>query len=138
MLQNITQAYIQLKTELNHIVIYYLPAKLKKRYSKSAILRVAKPLYSLAEAKNHQFATYLDHHREKLEIEISLYNIYFLITKNGNEKFGIAKLQTDNIFNVETEAFIKKKRLRLQRLSSKQKFEQFQRPVHQKILMVVA
>ena len=53
MLRDITQAYIQSKTELNRIVICPLSTKLKKRYPEGTVLRVVKPLYSLAEAGNY-------------------------------------------------------------------------------------
>lgn len=36
------------------------------------------------------------------------YDICLLITKDGSENFGIAKLQTDNIFIIRMEAFMKK------------------------------
>lgn len=47
------QAYIQSKIELNHIVIYHLSIKLKKRYTENIILFIVKPLYDLVETKNH-------------------------------------------------------------------------------------
>lgn len=86
------QAYTKSKTKLNCIVICHLSIKLKKRYHKNTVLRVAKPLYGLAEAGNHWFAIYLDHYRKKLEIKISPYNKYLLITKDSGENFGIAGL----------------------------------------------
>ena len=107
MLWNITQAYIQSKRELNCIVICYLPIKLKKKYPKGTILLVMKPLYSLAEAGNYWFAIYLDHYKMKLEMEMSPYNACFFIIKDGSKNFGIARLQTDDIFHVGTEAFMK-------------------------------
>ena len=92
MLQDITQAYTQSKTELNCTVICYLLVKLKKKYPEGTILLVVKSLYGLAKAGNHWFATYLDHHKEKLRMEISSYDICLLITKDGGENFGIAGL----------------------------------------------
>ena len=80
MLQNITQAYTQSKTELNCTVIYHLPFELKKRYPNSTILLVVKPLYGLVKAGNHWFATYLNHHKEKLGIKISPYDTFLFIT----------------------------------------------------------
>lgn len=91
-LQDITQAYTQSKIELNCTVICHLPAELRKRYFESIVLCVVKPLYSLAEAENYWFAIYLDYYKEKLGMEMSLYNIYFLITKNSSKNFGIAGL----------------------------------------------
>ena len=52
-LKDIMQAYIQSKTELNCIVIYYQLIKLKKKYSENTILLVVKLLYSLADARNN-------------------------------------------------------------------------------------
>ncbi len=72
MLRDIMQAYTQSKTELNRTVICYLPAKLKKKYPEGIILLVVKPLYGLVEAGNHWFATYLDHHKEKLGMKCYL------------------------------------------------------------------
>ena len=92
MLRDITQAYSQSKTKLNCTVICHLPIELKKRYSEGIILLVVKPLYGLAEAGNHGFATYLDHHKEKLGMEMSSYDAYLLITKDGSENFGIVRL----------------------------------------------
>ena len=109
MLQDITQAYTQSKTKLNRTVICHLPVKLKKRYPEDTILLVVKPLYGLAKAGNHWFATYLDHHKEKLGMDMSPYDACLLITKDGDENFGIAGLQTDNILNIGTEVFMKKK-----------------------------
>ena len=72
------------------------------------VLQVVKPLYGIAEAGNHWFATYLDHHKEKLDMEMSSYDACLLITKNGSVNFGITGLQTDDTLNVGTEAFMKK------------------------------
>lgn len=58
MLHNITQDYILSKIKLNHLVIYYLTIKLKKRYLKHTISCIIKPLYRLVEAKNHWFTIY--------------------------------------------------------------------------------
>lgn len=107
-LRDITQAYIYSKTKLNCTVIYHLPVKLKKRYPKGTILLIIKPLYYLVEVGNHWFATYLDYHKEKLGIEISLYNTYLFISKNGGKNFGIAGFQTDNTLNVRMETIMKK------------------------------
>lgn len=95
---------------MNYTVICHLPIELKKRYLESTILCIIKPLYDLIEAENHWFAIYLDYSKEKLGIEILSYDVYLLITKTGGENFGIPRIQNNNIFNVKTEIFIKKKR----------------------------
>ena len=106
MLQDIMQGYTQSKTKLNCTVICHLSIELKKRYLGDTILLVVKLLYGLAKARNHWYAIYIDHYKEKLRVKISLYNACFLITQDNDKNFGIAGLQTDNIFNVGTEAFI--------------------------------
>lgn len=50
-LQNIMQAYISLKTKLNHIIIYHLSVKLKKKSFNDIILLNVKLLYNLIETK---------------------------------------------------------------------------------------
>lgn len=108
MLWDIMQVYTQSKTELNHIVICHLPAKLRKRYSEGTILHVVKLLYSLIKAGNYWFAIYLDHHKKNLGIEILFYDACLLIIKASGENFSIAELQTNNIFNNKIEVFMNK------------------------------
>ncbi len=108
MLQDITYAYIQSKTDLNRIIICDLPTKLKKKYPKNIVLYIVKLLYGLIEAKNHWFAIYLDHHKKKLEMKMLFYDIYLLITKDGSKNFGIVGIQMDNTLNVKIETFMKK------------------------------
>lgn len=121
MLCDIIQIYIQSKTELNCIVIYYLSLELKKKYSESIILHVIKPLYDIAEAKNYQFIIYLDYRKEKLDIEMLFYNAYLLIIKNKGINFGITRLQIGNTLNVGTEIFINKKEAKIIKIKFKAK-----------------
>jgi len=44
---------------------------------------VLKPLYGIAEAETHWWATYSKHHKEKLLITTSIFNPCFLITTTG-------------------------------------------------------
>ena len=114
MLRDITQAYTQSKTELNRTVLCKLPLELENRYPDGTILRVVKPLYGLAEAGNHWFATYSDHHKEKLGMETSSYDACLLITKkNGNGVFGITALQTDDTLNIGTKALLDKEEIEI-------------------------
>ena len=94
---------------------------MKKKYLKGTILLVVKLLYGLAEAGNHWFATYLDYHKEKLGMKMSPYNTCLLITRNGGENSGIARLQTDDILNVGTEAFMKKEKTEIMEVKFKVK-----------------
>lgn len=63
-----------------------------KKYLESIILHVVKLLYGLAEDGNRWFATYLDHHKEKLSMEMSPYDACLFITKNEGENFNIIEL----------------------------------------------
>lgn len=95
------------------MVIYDLFDKLMKRYSEKIVLRVIKPLYDLSKARNHWFATYLNHYKEKLQIKISFYNKFLLIIQADIENFGIKRLQTDNILTIKTEIFMNKKEAKI-------------------------
>ena len=110
MLRNIMQTYTQSKIELNYIVIYHLPVKLKKKYFEDTILFIVKLLYGLKETKNYWFATYLHHYKKKLQIEMLPYNTYLLITQDNSKNFDIARLQIDNTYNVRIKAFMNKKK----------------------------
>lgn len=91
MLQNIMQAYIQLNTELNCIVICHLPTKLKERYPKKIVIYIIKLLYSLVKVGNYQFAIYLNYYKEKLGMKMSFYYTCLLITKADSKNFQYSK-----------------------------------------------
>ena len=63
----------------------------------------------------------MDHHKEKLGMEMLSYDACLLITKNGGENFGIAGLQTDDTLNIGTEAFMKKKKTEIVKAKFKTK-----------------
>jgi len=56
---------------------------------------VLKPLYRIAEAGTYWWATYSKHHKEKLLITTSIFNLCFFITTIGTP-FGIISMQTNN------------------------------------------
>jgi len=56
---------------------------------------VLKPLYGIAEAGTHWWATYNKHHKEKLLMTTSTFDLCFLITTTGTP-FGIIGMQIDN------------------------------------------
>lgn len=115
------QAYIRSKIEQNCIVICHLSAKLKKKYPKDTVLNVVKPLYSLAGAGNHWFATYSVHHKEQFGIKMSPYDACFLIFKDSSENFDIVRILIDNTLNVEMEVFIKKEKTEIMKAKFKAK-----------------
>jgi hypothetical protein len=57
---------------------------------------VLKPLYRVAEAGTHWWATYSKHHKEKLLMITSTYDLCLLVTIT-RKAFGIIGIQTDNI-----------------------------------------
>jgi hypothetical protein len=82
-----------------------LPIELEDRYPEGPILRVMKPLYGIAEAGLHWFATYVKHHREKLAISTSAYDTCLLITEAG-KPFGMTGLQTDDTLMLGESGFM--------------------------------
>ncbi|EDU51549.1 conserved hypothetical protein [Pyrenophora tritici-repentis Pt-1C-BFP] len=89
-LRDITQAYPQAQTEL---------------FRTETIIRVIKPLYGIAEAGVHWFATYQGHHCKELDMATSTYDPCLLITNGRREAFGIVGLQTDDTLAIGTPAF---------------------------------
>ena len=77
---------IAIKQSQFHVVFMsYLSGRAKDYF----VLQVVKPLYGIGEVGNYWFTTYLDHHKEKLGIEISSYDACLLITKDESVNFGI-------------------------------------------------
>src|SRR6266702_8774206 len=66
---------------------------------------VLKPLYRIAEAGTHWWATYSKHYKEKLLITTSIFNPYFLIITTGTP-FRIVNIQTDNIIILGNNQFL--------------------------------
>ncbi|EDU46200.1 conserved hypothetical protein [Pyrenophora tritici-repentis Pt-1C-BFP] len=75
-LRDITQAYPQAQTELFRTVLAHLPKELITKYPEGTIIRVIKPLYGIAEAGVHWFATYQGHHCKELDMATSTVPTY--------------------------------------------------------------
>src|SRR5450756_1800035 len=90
-LRDITQAYLQSTTKLNRTILARLPIQLQHRYPPNTIMVVVKPLYGIAEAGTHWWATYSHHHKEKLGMVTSTYDLCLLVTDNG--PLGIVGMQ---------------------------------------------
>ena len=103
-LRDITQAYVQSQTKLNRRVLAHLPKEIAHIYPAETIMVVVKPLYGLAEAGTHWWATYSKHHKEKLMMETSTYDPCFLIT-TSKDKFGVVGMQTDDTIILADEKF---------------------------------
>ncbi|KAI9035081.1 uncharacterized protein KD926_004646 [Aspergillus affinis] len=81
---------------------------------------VQKPLYGIPEAGTYWWATYHKYHREKLEMVISTYDPYLLIS-TAKEAFGIVRMQTDDtlILGLNEFAMLEEKELAEIKFSAK-------------------
>jgi len=122
-LRDISQAYVQSKSTLAREFLMRLPIELKDRYPGGTILRVMKPLYGIAEAGLHWFATYTNHHQDKLFMEPSAYDPCLLITKAG-KPFGMTGLQTDDTLMLGEPAFMALEEAELKRAQFRAKERQ--------------
>lgn len=61
-------------------------------------MHILKPLYGIAKAGTHWYATYFKHHEQKLNMEMSSYDPCLLISRSRskNEPFEIVAMQTDD------------------------------------------
>lgn len=100
-----TPAYPQSQTDLARTILADLPHELRTKYPEGTIIRVIKPLYRIAEAGVHWFATYQGHHCNKLNMVTSTYDLCLLVTNGGPDTFAIVALQTDDTLAVCTEGF---------------------------------
>ena len=95
-MRDITQAYTQLETHLQRLILAYLLEQICHQYPEDTIMVVLKLLYRIAEAGTYWWAIYSKHHKEKLLMTTSIFNPCFLITTTGT-LFRIVGMQTDNI-----------------------------------------
>lgn len=77
-------------------------------------MQAVMPLYGLAEAGVHWFATYQTHHLEKLGMSTSCFDPCVLLTK-PDEPFGFLALQTDDTLFVRTTKFVAREREEIQK-----------------------
>ena len=102
-IRDITQAYLQSAIKLNCTILAKLPPQLVKLYNLGIIIVVIKLLYDIAEAGTHWWATYNQHHKDKLGMIASIYNLCLLISDRG--LFGVIGMQTDNTFILGNQDF---------------------------------
>ncbi|KAI1001546.1 hypothetical protein K3495_g6656 [Podosphaera aphanis] len=82
---DITQAYVQSNSELNRLILANLPASERHKHPPNTVMRIFKPLYGIAEAGTHWYATYHAHHLNNLNMETSTYDPCFLVTKKPKD-----------------------------------------------------
>jgi hypothetical protein len=112
-LRDITQAYVQLKDKLLCTLYARLPKELQDTFLPGTILWVVRLLYGAAELGLYWFKTYYNHHKDKLKMRTSTYDLCLLITDEGQEVFGITGLQTDDILLIVTPAFAQREQEQL-------------------------
>lgn len=104
-LRDITQAYVQSETPLNRTILARLPKQIEPDHPPDTIMKVIKPLYGIAEAGTHWWATYSRHHRERLQMETSTYDPCLLISTAENEDFACVGMQTDDTLGLSDAEF---------------------------------
>jgi hypothetical protein len=78
-------------------------------------MRVIKPLYGIAEAGVHWWATYHRHHREQLKMRMSTFDPCLLVTEGPAESFGLVGMQTDDTLVLGTPAFSAREEKKIQK-----------------------
>ena len=104
-LRDITMAYTQSTTALNRTILARPPDEVKPFYPPETIMVVVKPLYGIAEAGTHWWATYTSHHKTKLGMTASTYDPCLLITTKESKGFGVVGIQTDDTLILADENF---------------------------------
>lgn len=106
---DISQAYTQSATNINHHIYVRPPAALK--YPTGTLLYILKPLYGITEAEAHWFKIYSTHYTESLKMISSVYDTCFVfhpfsVDQNKNSPKGYTCLLTDEKLNAGNKAFI--------------------------------
>jgi hypothetical protein len=68
-------------------------------------MQVVKPLYGVAEAGTHWWATYHNHHLKKLQMITSTYDPCLLISDAKNPEFACVGMQTNDTLGLSTPKF---------------------------------
>ncbi|KAI0997433.1 hypothetical protein K3495_g10752 [Podosphaera aphanis] len=124
-LRDITQAYVQSQTALQRTVLAYLPKQIHDQYPDDTIMVVVKPLYGIAEAGAHWWATYFKHHCERLHMVTSTYDPCLLITASNSGYFGVVGMQTDDTLGISDTKFATQENIELQKAKFSAKEKQF-------------
>jgi hypothetical protein len=114
-LRDITQAYMQSSTTLQRMILAHLPKEIEHTYPRDTLMVVVKPLYRIAEAGTHWWATYSKHHKEKLLMTTSTYDPCLLITATKGASFGLVGMQTDDTLFLADDEFAAKEESELEK-----------------------
>lgn len=102
--RDVTQAYVQSKSELERKVYVKAPQELV--LEPGTILQVVKPLYGIPESGLHWYLTYLDYHINVLGMTRSKSDPCLLIKKEGGNLIGVVILQVDDSFCIGNKDFL--------------------------------
>src|SRR6266571_5411695 len=80
---------------LQCLILAYLLEQIRHQYPKDTIMVVLKPLYKIAKARTHWWATYSKHYKERLLMTTFTFNLCFLIITTKTP-FRIINIQTNN------------------------------------------
>lgn len=96
-IRDITQAYVQSKSELEREV--YLEPVPEMNLPATKVLRAINPLYGVPESGLHCFITYRDHHEEKLKLRCCTVDKCLLFRRDHyNQVPDIVMLQVEDSF----------------------------------------
>jgi N-glycosylase/DNA lyase len=96
------------------MILARLPKEIKRIYLENTLIVVVKPLYRVAKAGNHWWATYSKHYREKLSMTILTYDLCLLITTT-KEAFRLVRIQTDDTLLLADNKFATKEEIKLKK-----------------------
>ena len=124
--RDVTQAYTQSQTCLARPILARIPPQMRYNHPEGTIMRVIKPLYGIAEAGTHWWATYSKHHHDKLNMKTSTYDPCLLLSKDQNRtEFGIVGMQTDDTLILCNEGFsgLEEDQIQIAKITAKPKRE---------------
>jgi hypothetical protein len=90
---------------------------------------VVKPLYEIAEAGAHWFATYFKYHIEQLRMATSTYDPCLLVITNEADGFGVVGLQTDDFLGLSDDIFAARETEKMSFKAKEKQFLDFQNPI---------
>jgi len=110
-IRDVTQAYVQSDTPIARDI--YIRAPKELGIADGFLLKVLRPLYGIPEAAIHWWRTYSNHHKDKLGMRDTAYDLCLLHTEGVFEKKkrrsdaaqGITCMQTDDTLNCGNKAF---------------------------------
>eukprot|EP00171_Calliarthron_tuberculosum_P023256 IDg23256t1 len=104
--RDVVRAFLRAKTKLRRPI--YMKAPKEMGLKKGQVLKVLLPLYGMPESPIHWYKTYIDHHKEEMDMNQSLLDPCLLYKhSNQGELIGILGLQVDDTVFAGTQNFLK-------------------------------